>query len=275
MMVISRRQLIALVIEAGDAAFEAWHSGADKQVEFKNDADLVTVVDKETQRRLVLSIGKATERAEVRFIAEEQDTVEPLTRAPTFIIDPIDGTTNFVSGLPHWCVSVGFWLDGEPQLGVVYAPATREVFSAERGIGAWVATTHTQNAAVELPIKISDNTNPRHAVGCSGIFGETDELRRGAAATIGEVLVHFRDVRRHGAAALDLCYVASGRYDLFWEGVLKSWDVAAGALIATEAGARVTPYWAASGPILDAGSILAGTPSMHEWFRQTIFAGRH
>lgn len=263
-MVITRSALLEIVLAAGDLAREAFDAFDRREIEYKSETDLVTAVDRKVQRFLM---DMLTDRCgAVGYIAEESSENGSLTDASTFIIDPVDGTTNFVHHLPHWCVSVGLWVEKEPRLAAVYAPVTGELFSAERGAGAWLRNA---GAAEEQRLEVSPTDTPRHALGCSGLFGGSDAMRQESAVLLGRALAQMRDVRRQGAAALDLCYIAAGRYELFWEGHLSAWDVAAGALIVEEAGGRVSDLDnLARSPVdlLTAGSVLAGNAEMHRWF---------
>ncbi len=272
-MALTRDALIAIAADAGAHALAAWVSFDRATVEFKSDTDLVTHVDRAVQERIVTAIHRRD--PEARIVAEEQPDAGSVSTDPTYIIDPVDGTTNFVHGLPHWCVSIGYWVDGEAHTGVVAAPALGEIYSAERGAGAWLRRDAAQGSggSQETALRVSAAATPRHALGCSGIFGASDAMRAGSARLMEQALGHLRDVRRHGAAALDLCFVAAGRYDLFWEGHLHAWDIAAGALIAREAGGVVTDLAGTDQTptqLLEAGNVLAGTPSMHRWFLDTL-----
>ncbi|MFW5812034.1 MAG: inositol monophosphatase family protein [Alkalispirochaetaceae bacterium] len=267
-MTIALDTLIDVILAAGSLCLEEFDSFDREKTEFKSETDLVTEVDRRVQRFLV---DMLTDRCgTLSFIAEEDEQGHAITDAPTFIIDPVDGTTNFVHHLPHWCISLGYWEKREPVLAAVYAPVTGELFTAERSGGAWLRTGGGKEG---VRLSVSDNNRPRHALGCSGLFGGSDSMRQQSALLLGRALAQMRDVRRHGAAALDLCYLAAGRYDLFWEGHLSAWDVAAGSLIVEEAGGRVTDlYGRTSSPeeLLSARSVLAGNPEMHRWFLETL-----
>jgi myo-inositol-1(or 4)-monophosphatase len=163
-----------------------------------------------------------------------------------WVVDPLDGTTNYLYRYPAWAVSVALE-DGEGGLaGVVFDPLSEELFSATRGGGAFV------NGA---PIRVRDSDELGRALVATG-FGYEPEVRRGQAEVLQRVLPHVRDVRRAGAAALDLCHVAAGRLDGYFERGINHWDWAAGALIVEEAGGRVVPLaggrpgLAAAGPRL-------------------------
>jgi myo-inositol-1(or 4)-monophosphatase len=165
-------------------------------------------------------------------------------------IDPIDGTANFVYDLPAWCTSVAV-LDREgPLAGAVFAPVTSELFSAARGAGA------TLNGS---PIRCSDASALELALIATG-FNYSPTTRRQQAERVARLLPRVRDVRRFGSAALDLCFVAAGRFDAYFEEHLNSWDLAAGVLIASEAGAVTSNL---SGGAADTGAVVAAAPLVH------------
>ena len=171
-----------------------------------------------------------------------------------WIIDPLDGTTNFAHGLALFCVSIALEVDGRLELGVVYDPIGEELFTAERGQGARLNG---------LPLHVSNHGALVDALLCTGFpYSVRDD--RGAQVKVFEgFLTRARAVRRLGSAALDLCYVAAGRFDAFWEQELHAWDMAAGVLIVEEAGGRVTRYDAS--PIdLFGGQIVASNGQVHD-----------
>jgi myo-inositol-1(or 4)-monophosphatase len=148
-----------------------------------------------------------------------------------WIVDPVDGTTNFAHGLQVFCVSIALAVDGRVELGVVYDPMADELFTAERGEGAWV---NGRRLAVSSCTALVD------ALLCTGFPYSVREDRRRQLHVFAAFLEEAQAVRRLGSAALDLCYVAAGRLDGYWEEKIQLWDVAAGALIVEEAGGRVT-----------------------------------
>ncbi|MCA1629942.1 MAG: inositol monophosphatase [Acidobacteria bacterium] len=206
--------------------------GRALQVSNKGDIDLVTEADLAAERLIVERIRSYHPRHSI--LAEEGGDVTREERASEFkwIIDPLDGTTNYAHGYPCFCVSVALERAGEIVIGVVYDPTREEVFAAERGGGA------TLNAR---RIRVSDVEDLNAAMICTGFPYDVRDR--------GDFARHFRNfimtaqaVRRDGSAALDLAYVASGRFDGFWEEGLRAWDVAAGKLLVEEAGGRVSRY---------------------------------
>lgn len=238
-----RQAVEALAREAGAIVREA---AGDKGVREKSGRqDLVTRYDGQVQQfleeRLLALVPEAG------FLGEEDLGEEaPSGRELTFIVDPIDGTTNFVKGLPHCGISIGLARRGEMVLGVVYDPYLDELFSAERGGGA---------VCNGRPLRVSD-APPERAV---AVLGTSPYYRQYAAFTfaLGQRLFEQGlDVRRLGAASLDLCYVADGRMDCYFEAYLSPWDYAAGSLILQEAGGLATTL--SGGPLrFDRGCSLA------------------
>ena len=227
-------------------------------VQKKGPNDLVTAADLQVEREFRALVG---ERFPGHVVLGEEagaGTAAPAGRA-RWIIDPLDGTTNFAHGIALFCVSIGLEVDGVLQLGVVYDPIADELFTAERGGGAWLNGVR---------IHVSDTRDLADGLLCTGFPYSVREYRRMEqvevfAAFLGEA----RAVRRLGSAALDLCYVAAGRFDGFWEEVLQPWDVAAAAVIVEEAGGRLTRY---DGTPLD---IFAGqTAVSNGWLHDSLLA---
>jgi myo-inositol-1(or 4)-monophosphatase len=168
-----------------------------------------------------------------------------------WLVDPLDGTTNYTHGFPLFCVSIGFEIDGQLQFGVVNAPHINELFVAEAGKGA------TLN---ERPIHVSEVGELRQAMVATGFPYERAALPR-ALRSFDALSFASQAVRRVGSAALDLCYVACGRFDAYWEHIVKPWDLGAGALIVLEAGGQLSgtdgsPFSVDSGQVLSSNSLL-------------------
>lgn len=200
-------------------------------VRHKGIVDLVTDADLASER--LIADRLATAFPDDQLLAEEGTAAGDEADANRrWIVDPLDGTTNYAHGYPFYAVSIALEVAGVVQVGVVYVPALDEMFAAERGHGA------TLNGA---PTQVSDTDELIEAMLCTGFA--YDPLKRSAnLSPWSRFVAEAQAVRRDGAAALDLCYVACGRYDGFWERELSPWDVAAGALIVAEAGGMVTDY---------------------------------
>jgi myo-inositol-1(or 4)-monophosphatase len=218
-----------IVLQAGAIQIARRQSGF--RVGKKGTIDLVTEVDLECERMCRAIIAERFPEHDV--LAEEMSTDpgQPAASSHRWVFDPLDGTTNYAHGLPIFCASLALEIDGRTEVGAIYDPTRTELFTAERGVGAFLNGQRLQvSAAAELIDSMLVTGFPYD------VHKRTDELVTMFAAFLGSA----RAVRRLGSAALDLCYVAAGRFDAFWEQHLWPWDVAAGALIVEEAGGRVT-----------------------------------
>lgn len=218
--------------------------------------DMVTEMDRAAEALIVSRLEAA--RPDDGMLGEE-GTDRPGTSGVRWVFDPLDGTTNYLYELPGFSVSIAAELHGEVVAGVVHDVVRDESFSAVRGGGA------TRDG---VPIRPSDESELPLALVATGFAYEPDRRAR-QAAVIGELIPRIRDIRRFGAAAVDLCSVACGRVDAYFERGLAPWDLAAGALIAREAGAVVTGF--DGGPPSGEG-ILAATPAVAEPLRRLVVA---
>jgi len=208
--------------------------------------DLVTEVDRECEALIVE--GLQARRPGDAILAEEgggQDHAESPWR---WIIDPLDGTTNFAHGFPRFCVSMGIELEGQRTVAVVYDPLLDELFRAVRGAGAWLG---------DRRLAVSATQEFGEALVASGFAYDVHHSEDDNLARFGRVVKAARGIRRDGSAALDLCYVAAGRLDAYWEFKLHPWDVAAGCLLVEEAGGRISN--ASGGPVPASGEEIAAS----------------
>jgi myo-inositol-1(or 4)-monophosphatase len=227
------------------------------QVSVKGPGDFVSQADLRAEAMIREDLIKA--RPGYAFLMEESGAEGSENWAWRWVIDPLDGTTNFLHGIPHWAISIGLERrlpDGSSEVaaGLVYNPVAAEMFWAEKGIGAFVN---------ERRLRVSARRNMQEAVFATGIpFAAVDPANRLAfARTLGGLMPQVAGIRRFGAAALDLAWVAAGRYDGFWELGLKPWDFTAGMLIVREAGGYATdPY---GHDPRDSGHVVAANPIMH------------
>ena len=204
----------------------------EKQVEFKGRANLVTVADKEAEALIIKRIREQYPQHSI--LAEESGASGPSERAEgKWIIDPLDGTTNFAHGYPFFCVSIALEQSGNIVCGAVYDPLRDEMFSGARGTGSFV------NGEV---LRVSDTRTLRGGLVMTGFPYGFREKMRVVMSQFEAFLMESQAVRRGGSAALDLCYAAMGRVDGFWELDLHPWDTAAGLVILDEAGGRVTDF---------------------------------
>jgi myo-inositol-1(or 4)-monophosphatase len=197
-------------------------------VQFKGPANLVTEVDLASEEQIVQMLQATFPGYGIQ--AEEGHDHSAGDR-PTWLIDPLDGTTNYAHGYPHFCTSIALQVDGYTQVGVVYQPITDELFVAENGKGAFLNGK---------PIRVSHVTSLDLALVASGFPYDAWEIDRDNTREWRRLTKTAQSVRCDGSAALNLCYVACGRLDAYWELDLEAWDMAAGALICQEAGGRVS-----------------------------------
>ncbi len=215
------------------------------RVEFKGEIDLVTQYDRDAQKSIVLALSK--QYPDYGILSEEDVNVEP-DRPVRWIIDPLDGTTNFAHGLPIWAISIGLEADREIVLGVVYDPNRYETFTAVKHRGARL---NGRRICVSRVGKLDRSLL---------VTGFPYDIRRSKENNLrqfSEFAIRARAVRRLGSAALDLCYTACGRFDGYWELKLSPWDQAAGSLILSEAGGRITDF--AGRPFSIYGDEVLGT----------------
>lgn len=226
-------------------AYQLQHfRGGDLQVEVKSGAtDLVTRVDRESERRLVALVREA--RPADHIVAEESSEVGVVVPAGwTWIIDPLDGTTNFAHGFPIFSISIALACDNQVLLGVVYLPYLDEMYWAIRGRGAFLGS---QN------LHVSSCSELKSALCATGFPYDKHCHSLNNIAYAAHIVPQLQGIRRAGSAAYDLCCVAAGHFDGYWEMALKPWDVAAGRLLVEEAGGIVIDFRADRGISLIAG----------------------
>lgn len=250
-MEASMAQLLAT---ARDAAVEAGRLllsrlDGDFQVSKKGPIDLVTEMDLEAERIIISRIRESF--PDHQILAEEKGSSQG-SEDFRWIIDPLDGTTNYAHGYRFFSVSIALEVGGQIVLGVVYDPVTEELFSARHGEGAWLN---------DQSIGVSGTEDLIDSMLCTGFSYDQQAMRRNLQL-FSRIILESRAVRRDGSAALDLCYLACGRFDGFWELSLHPWDVAAGKLIAEEAGGRITSFDGSPCSIYDA-EILASNGRIH------------
>jgi len=256
-------KLLDVAIEAASAAagiIEAAAGGRASLVwKEKGEADFVSEVDTQSEAAIVATIG--SHYPEATIIGEELSPTAAIGREGlAFVVDPLDGTTNFLHGFPEYAVSIAAMRDGELVAGVVRNCTRPETFTATQGGGAYLNGER---------ISVSPQTEPYRALIGTGFPFKRHELLEKYARQFVQVSRHTAGVRRAGSAAIDLCNVGCGRFDGFWELDLAPWDIAAGVLIVKEAGGIVTDF---SGDEKQAtyGAVVAGNADIHPWLLRTI-----
>jgi myo-inositol-1(or 4)-monophosphatase len=230
--------------------------GRDLLIEHKGRIDLVTHADKASQKIIIKNIEK---RFPGHAIIAEEGYDKSGKEGFSWYIDPLDGTTNFVHGVPMFCVSVALYKEASPMFGVCYNPATQETFYAEKGKGSFLNGKRIQVSATR---KLID------ALVATGFPYKSENMKKVMECFL-TVVSEVQGIRRVGSAALDLCYVACGRFDAFWEMELKPWDMAAGVLILEEASGKVTSM-DGTGFELNKGNIAASNKIIHNKFLQLL-----
>ena len=217
----------------------------------KAPADFVSAADLKSEQVLFEALSKA--RPGYGFLAEERGLIEGTDKTHTWIVDPLDGTTNFLHAIPHFAINIALQREGAVVAAVTYNPATNEMFWAEKGKGAFVN---------DRRLRVAQRTRLQEAVIATGIpfLGHGQHAR--FLKELHQVSQKVAGVRRFGSAALDLAWVAAGRYDGYWERDLSPWDVAAGALLVAEAGGKATDADGGA-EVIAAGSVCAGNLDIH------------
>nr|WP_209280096.1 inositol monophosphatase family protein [Desulfobaculum xiamenense] len=240
---------LAAVREAGRIVCDAWNR--PRNIEYKGRIDLVTGTDVAVEAALKARLAEILPEAGI--LAEESARGWDLGEL-SWVVDPLDGTTNFAHGIPMCAISVALWRNGRSEMGVVYLPVLDELFHAVRGEGAYLNGE---------PISVTGESDPERAlVGTGFPYTVREDIRR-VVDPLERVLAACQGVRRMGAAAVDLAYTACGRLDAFYEINLKPWDTAAGWILVEEAGGRVTSYDGVT-PYVFGGDILASNGHVHE-----------
>ena len=231
--------------KAGKSLRHDFHEVENLQVATKSVGDFVSTADQTAERMILAELQYA--RPDFGFLMEEGGEIigqDPLSR---FIIDPLDGTTNFLHGVPHFAVSIAFEFKGEITASVVYDPIKDELFWAEKGIGAFLNQSR---------LRVSARRDMTHALFATGIPFANQGDKPAFMKKLDALMPHVAGIRRFGAASLDLAYVAAGRFDGYFENDVAPWDVAGGMLLVKEAGGFICDMTGGE-DILKRGSILA------------------
>lgn len=224
------KDTISLCLEVGDFLIAELDKVSNSDIEIKDVNSLVSYVDKKAEEQLV--VGLSIILPDSGFQTEE-DTKDDLNKEYTWIIDPLDGTNNYLHQIPHFAISIALEHEGEVLLGIVYDPVKKECFSAIKGNGAFLNGR---------PIHVSEIKTIEEAILATGFPYTNDYSTQNYVNILIHWLTNSRGIRRLGSAALDLVYVACGRFDFYYEAFLNPWDVKAGILIVREAGGKVSDF---------------------------------
>ncbi len=251
----------AAALRAGDVILASYSRLTEHDVDQKGRNDYVTVVDHESQRILVEALRDAfpsdTIVAEETLASDFNLHADPRRR---WYIDPLDGTTNYIHAYPVFATTLALEVDGELKVAVTYAPIQREMFHAVRGQGAFLN---------DVPMHVSRLSEESRILLGTGFPFRARHMLEIYLQSFSLFFNRARGVRRGGAAALDLAYVAAGRLDGFWELTLSSWDIAAGVLLVEEAGGRVTDFFGGR-TFLETGHVIVTNGLLHDWMLEGI-----
>ena len=231
---------------AGTLIVRAYENGGDLQTEFKSANDYVTSVDKEAEKLIISKIQQSYPTHS--FVGEEGGAVAG-DNEYQWIIDPLDGTTNFVRGIPHFAVSIALLHKGRLDQAVVFDPLRGELFTASKGAGAQLNGYR---------IRCSQKRDLSGTVLATAFPFKAKSATATSLDSFGRIFQQCGDVRRTGSAALDMAYVAAGRFDGYWEAGIQAWDIAAGELLVREAGGLVTDFSGGNDPMFK-GNIVCGS----------------
>ncbi len=253
--------MVQAALKAGKSLARDFGEVQNLQVSMKGPGDYVSAADRRAEQIVLQELSRA--RPGYAFLAEESGATAGDDDQHRFLVDPLDGTTNFLHGIPIFAVSIGLERQGQLVAAVVYNPAMDELFTAERGGGAFLN---------DRRLRVAARRSMSDAVIATGIphLGRGDHGR--SLVELRHVMADCSGIRRAGSAALDLAWVAAGRYDGFWERGLSPWDIAAGVLLVREAGGFATDF-AGSHDVIEADTIVAGNEAIHAALLKTLAKG--
>ena len=261
-----RSPLITVMIraaqKAGRGLVRDFGEVENLQVSRKGPADFVSAADLKAEETLRQELTRA--RPRFGWMMEEGGVIEGEDKDRRWVVDPLDGTTNFLHGIPHFAISIALEQEGVPVAGVIYNPVADELYWAEKGAGAFLN---------DRRLRVSSRKNLPDALIGTGMpfMGRGDSIAY--QRELQMIMPHVAGIRRMGAAALDLAYVAAGRFDGFWEAGLNPWDIAAGIVLVQEAGGFVTDIDGKS-PALTADTVVAGNVLIHKTLAMAIAKAR-
>ncbi len=250
--------MIKAARKAGRSLVKDFREVENLQVSSKGPGDFVSKADREAER--IIKEELMGGRPTYGWLGEETGGTEGQDPTRRWIVDPLDGTTNFLHGLPHWAVSIALEHKGEIVAGVVFDAAKDEMFWAEKGAGAWMN---------DQRLRVSGRSRMIESIYATGVPFAAGGTLPATLQDLARLMPVCAGVRRWGAAALDLAYVAAGRYDGYWERGIQPWDMAAGMVIVREAGGMVSAIREGDEPLVK-GAIICGNQNLFEPFRKII-----
>ena len=250
--------MIKAARRAGKSLVKDFREVENLQVSTKGPGDFVTKADREAERTIKEDLMGA--RPTYGWLGEETGETDGADPTRRWIVDPLDGTTNYLHGMPHWAISIALEHKGEIVAAVVFDAAKDEMFWAEKGSGAWMN---------DRRLRVSGRRSLHESVFATGVpFGAKKTLPA-TLADLARLMPACAGVRRWGAASLDLAYVAAGRFDGYWERELKQWDIAAGILLVKEAGGMISAIRDGD-DILEKGALICSNDPLFDGFRKII-----
>ncbi len=244
--------------KVGRALLKDFSEVEQLQVSSKGPGDFVSRADKTAEKTIREALMDA--RPTYGFLGEEDGGIDGEDPTRRWIVDPLDGTTNFLHGLPHWAVSIALEHKGSIVAGVIYDPVKDEMFYAEKGLGAFLN---------ESRLRVSGRSKMIESIFATGVPFAAKGTLPATLQDLARLMPECAGVRRFGAASLDLAYVAAGRYEGYWERELHVWDIAAGVLIVTEAGGFVAPITAGES-VLEKGDLIAANSEIFDKFAKIV-----
>lgn len=244
--------------KAGDFIMRAFDDKKILNISPKGRHDYVTQIDSKAEEIIIKTLKEAYPKHDI--IAEESGNDLKNRSKFQWIIDPLDGTLNYINGFPHFCISIALKIDGQVEHGVIYDPSRNELFTASRGRGASLDSKR---------IRVNNNKTLDGSFIGTGFPVRTPEAIDSYTKVFNSILKQTSDIRRAGSAALDLAYVAAGRLDGFWESGLKIWDLAAGCLMVSEAGGYVGDFEGGENH-LESGNVIAGNMKIYKSILQEV-----
>ena len=251
--------MVQAAIKAGKSLGRDFGEVQNLQVSVKGPGDFVSNADRKAEKIVKEELLKA--RPTYGFLGEESEEIKGTDGAHRWIVDPLDGTTNFLHSNPLFAISIALEREGQLIAGVIYNPASDELFTAEKGKGAYMN---------DRRLRVAARKSLADALVTTGIPHRGRDNHARFLKEMGRLMQEVAGIRRSGSAALDLAFVAAGRFDAYWEHNLKAWDIAAGIVMVREAGGLVSDL-SGGDKFLESGDVLAANTTLHKAFGGILF----